>query len=222
MRVSAQSFTFAGSGTTSPGSGDGTGSSAGFNRPNGVAIDAAGNLFVADTLNQTIRKITPSGVVITVAGTAGIRGTNDGNGAAAQFTSPFAITIDSSGNLFVTDGNAIRQITTTGSVSTLAGSQTSGYIDGTGAAAEFNSPGGIAIGPSGSLLVSDGGNSVIRRISSSAGVVTTVAGTAAKVGVQPGPLPASLNLPVGLVYVGATLYVNDANENSLLSISGIF
>jgi sugar lactone lactonase YvrE len=219
--VSGSPVLFAGSGTTSPGSNDSTGSAAGFNRPNGVAIDAAGNLFVADTLNHTIRKITSSGVVTTVAGTAGISGSNDGNGAAAQFTSPFAIAIDSSGTLFVTDGNAIRQITITGSVSTMAGSQTSGYIDGTGTAAEFNAPGGIAIGPSGSLLVSDGGNSVIRGISS-AGIVTTVAGIAAKAGVQPGPLPASLNLPVGLVYVGTTLYVNDANENSLLSISGIF
>jgi sugar lactone lactonase YvrE len=219
--VSGSSVLFAGSGTTAPGSSDGTGSSAGFNRPNGVAIDAAGNIFVADTLNRTIRKITPGGAVTTLAGTTGISGTNDGNGAAAQFTSPFAIAIDSSGNLFVTDGNAIRQIATTGAVSTLAGSQTSGYSDGTGAAAQFNAPAGIAIGPSGSLLVSDCGNSVIRRVSS-AGIVTTVAGIAAKAGVQPGPLPASLNLPVGLVYVGSTLYVNDANENSLLSISGIF
>jgi sugar lactone lactonase YvrE len=219
--VSGSPVLFAGSGSSFPGSGDGTGSSAGFDRPNGVAIDAVGNIFVADTVNRTIRKITPGGVVTTVAGTTGISGTNDGIGVAAQFTSPFAVTIDSSGNLFVTDGNAIRRITNTGLVSTLAGSQTSGYSDGAGSAAEFNSPAGIAVGPSGSLLVSDSGNSVIRRISPD-GVVTTVAGIAAKAGVHPGPLPASLNLPVGLVYVGSTLYVNDANENSLLSISGIF
>lgn len=213
---------FAGSGTTvSSGNADGTGSAAGFNHPNGIAIDSAGNLFVVDSGNYTIRKITPAGVVTTLAGLAGAKGINDGSGSAAQFWAPFNIAVDGTDTLYVTDGNAIRKVTAGGAVTTLAGSiQMLGYADGTGSAALFNSPGGIAIGPSGSLLIADF-NNVIREVSS-AGAVTTVVGIAGKAGVNLGPLPTTINVPVGLVYVWPTLYVIDAQENSVLAVSGIF
>jgi streptogramin lyase len=184
-------------------------------------MDAAGNLFVADTGNAAIRKIAPSGMVTTFAGFPGNPAGTDGIGQAAGFTSPFAIAIDSNGTIFVTDGNAIRKVTSSGTVTTLAGSQTAGSKDGTGSAAQFNSPAGIAIGPAGAIFVSDGGNNSIRRISAT-GAVTTLVGTAGQSGVKLGPLPTTLNVPVGLACLGSTLYVVDAAENSVLAISGVF
>ena len=213
---------FAGSGTVSSGDADGTGSAAGFNHPNGIAIDAAGNLFVVDTGNYTIRMITPAAVVTTLAGMAGDKGIIDGTGSAAQFWAPFAIAVDGTDTLYVTDGNAIRKVTAGGAVTTLAGSiQTQGYADGTGSAALFNSPAAIAIGPSGSLLVADSTNNVIREVSA-AGAVTTAVGIAGKAGVSPGPLPTTINVPVGLLYIWPNLYVTDTQENSVLAVSGIF
>ena len=200
---------------------DGTGAAAGFNQPHGLAVDSLGNIFVADTGNATIRMITPAGVVTTLAGHPGAHGGADGTGANASFTSPLDVAIDSNRVLYVTDGNAIRAVTSSGAVTTLAGSQSLGSSDGTGAAALFNGPTDIAIGPGGGIFVSDSGNSTIREISAT-GVVTTLAGIAGEVGVTLGPLPAALNLPAGLAYVGSTLYVVDEGENSVLSISGVF
>jgi hypothetical protein len=165
--------------------------------------------------------ITPAGIVTTLAGNPGGKGSADGTGANATFTSPFGIAIDSNGTLFVTDGNAIRAVTLSGVVTTLAGSQIIGSSDGTGAAALFNGPSDIAIGPGGEIFVSDSGNCAIREISA-AGVVTTFAGIAGEAGVKLGPLPATLNVPAGLAYVGSALYVVDEGENSVLSISGVF
>jgi DNA-binding beta-propeller fold protein YncE len=110
-------------GSQFPGYMDGTGTAAIFKGPHGIAADAAGNLFVADTGNAAIRKITPAGAVTTIAGMPGNPAGMDGIGGAAGFTSPFAIAIDGNGTLFVTDGNAIRRITADGTVTTLAGSQ---------------------------------------------------------------------------------------------------
>jgi NHL repeat-containing protein len=208
-------------GSQFPGYMDGTGTAAFFNSPHGIAIDAAGNLFVADTQNAAIRKITPAGVVTTVAGMPGNPAGMDGIGSAAGFTSPFALAIDGNGTLFVTDGNAIRRVAADGTVTTLAGSQTAGSQDGTGSAAQFNGPAGIAIGPGGTIIVSDSQNSTIRKISA-AGVVTTFVGVPGQAGVHLGPLPTTLNVPVGLTYMDSTLYLVDAAENSVLAISGVF
>lgn len=147
----------------SKGSVDGQGSSARFDNPNDVAVDAAGNVFVTDSFNYTIRKITPSGVVTTFAGVAKTDGTTDGNGASARFNVPKNIAIDSTGTMFVTDGNAIRQILPSGDVFTIAGqSRTSGYADGTGASALFNFPNGIAVDQTGRVYVADTNNQSIR------------------------------------------------------------
>jgi sugar lactone lactonase YvrE len=208
-------------GSQPPGYADGTGTAASFRNPFGLAMDAAGNLFVADTGNAAIRKITPSGVVTTFAGFPGNPAGTDGIGQAAGFTSPFAIAIDSNGTIFVADGNAIRKVTSNGTVTTLAGSQTAGSADGTGSAAQFNGPAAIAIGSVGAIFVSDSQNNTIRKISAT-GVVTTFAGSAGQSGVKLGPLPTTLNIPVGLSYVGSTLYVAESAENSVLAISGVF
>src|SRR6266487_3128445 len=110
-------------GQASIGSADGTGSAARFYFPQGVATDTSGNVYVADTFNYTIRKITPAGVVTTLAGLAGFPGSADGTGSAARFSSPIGVATDSSGNVYVADSgnNTIRQITPAGVVTTLAG-----------------------------------------------------------------------------------------------------
>ena len=125
------------------GSVDDTGAAAKFNYPHGVAVDAAGNVYVADMNNHTIRKITAAGGVSTLAGTAGTFGNADGTGAAAKFNYPHGVAVDAAGNVYVADaGNhTIRKITAAGGVTTLAGTAgAAGSADGTGAAAKFNYP----------------------------------------------------------------------------------
>src|SRR5438045_6509558 len=148
-----------------------------------IAVDSAGNVYVTDFSN-TIRKITPAGVVTTLAGTPGVHGSADGTGSAAQFWQPWGIAVDSAGVVYVADqGNStIRKITPAGVVTTIAGAAgVFGSADGSGSAARFNSPGGIAVDSSGNLCVGDTGNQTIRKITS-AGVVPTLAGTAALAG----------------------------------------
>src|SRR5262245_19589497 len=134
-------------GVSSIGSADGTGSAARFFLPLGVTVDSAGNVYVADTNNATIRKITPAGVATTLAGRPTFNGNVNGTGSDALFSSPDGIVVDGSGNLYVTDSrnHAIRRITPAGVVSTFAGSPfgASGSIDGTGTAARFTQPLGI-------------------------------------------------------------------------------
>ncbi|MDH4478584.1 MAG: NHL repeat-containing protein [Rhodoferax sp.] len=160
------------------GSVDGTGTAARFNNGGGIVTDANGNLFVPDSGNHVIRKITPAGAVTTLAGAAGQVGSDDGIGAMARFSSPAFISKDASGNFYVTDqGNhTIRKITPSGTVTTLAGTvgQT-GTTDGLGAAARFNFPAGIATDTSGNVYVADSQNHTIRKITP-AGLVTTLAG----------------------------------------------
>ena len=147
------------------GSKDGPGSAAQFSEPVDLAVDLSGNLYVADGNNGSIRKVTPAGVVTTFAGTSGTFGTADGTGSAALFRKPTGIVVDGSGNLYVTDGLAstIRRITPAAVVTTLGGVPNSvGSTDGTGAAATFNSPIGIALDSSGTIYVADEGNDTIR------------------------------------------------------------
>jgi sugar lactone lactonase YvrE len=153
--------TFAGS---TDGFNDATGTSAKFFYPMGVAIDAAGNLYITDGNNYRIRKISADGVVTTLAG-SGSGGFNDGAGAGAKFDFPRGIAVTASGDVFVADWNnhRIRKITPAGVVSTVAGSQ-QGFFDGTGTAAKFDSPAGIALDAAGNIYVADQGNHRIRKI----------------------------------------------------------
>src|SRR6266540_2947950 len=166
------------------GSADGTGSAARFRGPSGVAVDSAGNVYVADTGSHTIRQVTPAGVVTTLAGLAGITGSADGTGRAARFYNPYGVGTDSSGNVYVadTENNTIRKITPAGVVTTLAGlAAITGSDDGTGSAARFYFPWGVATDSSGNVYVADSSNSTIRKITP-AGVVTTLAGEAGNTG----------------------------------------
>ncbi|MBU6400172.1 MAG: hypothetical protein KGS61_07620 [Verrucomicrobia bacterium] len=160
------------------GSADGTGSAARFNGPTGVAVDSVGNVYVADTGNNLLRKVTATGVVTTLAGSPGQSGTADGTGSAARFGGPGGgIGVDLAGNIYLTDNYTIRKVTPAGVVTTLVGTPDSGgSADGRGAAARFFVPEGLAVGNSGNLYVADTGNATIRVVTSD-GTVTTLAGS---------------------------------------------
>ena len=217
--------TFAGT-ASAFGSTDGTGATArfdfsgnGFFVDSALAIDGAGNIYAADYFNRIIRKITPAGVVTTLAGTAGVFGSTDATGAAASFSSPSGVATDSAGNVFVTDGTTIRKITPTGVVTTFAGTAgVYGHADGTGAAASFFLPDGIATDGAGNIYVSDG--NTIRKITP-AGVVTTLAGTVGVTGSADGVgAAASFNAPSGLATdMFGNIYVADSNNCTIRRIT---
>jgi sugar lactone lactonase YvrE len=259
-----------------PGSADGTGAAARFAAPGQMAVDSHGNVFVVDSQNYTIRKITPGGVVTTFAGSAGQQGAADGIGASARFWYPEGIAIDASDNLYVSDlgdafgtviggggtsappsirkitpdqivstviassslgdpyslaidssenlyvldtaGCAIDKVTPTLSISTLAGGQC-GSADGTGGAAQFSSPVGLAIDAGGTLFVADTGNDTIRKVTP-AGVVTTVAGAAGKAGyVDAQGAVARFDEPLSIESdSGGNLYVTDYGNHVVRKI----
>ena len=151
---------------------DGTNSAARFNYPAGLAVDTNGNLYVADVLNHTIRKVTPVGtnwVVTTLAGLAGVAGSADWTNSAARFNALLALTVDSASNLYVADqaNHTIRKVTPVGTnwvVTTLAGlGGTRGSADGTGSAARFYYPDGVAVDSAGNLYVGDNDNNTVRK-----------------------------------------------------------
>ena len=210
------------------GSADGTGSTARFYWPDGMAVNSAGNLFVADTGNYTIRQVTSAGVVTTLAGSAGISGTNDGTGSAARFggysnDSPCGGAMDSTGNLYVADTSncTIRKVTPAGVVTTVAGlARWGGSDDGVGSAALFLLPRGVAVDSAGNVFVADTGNNTIRQVSS-AGVVTTLAGSAGQAGSADGTGSAArFNAPIGVAVdsVG-NVFVADSKNYTIRQVS---
>jgi len=163
----------AGSTSADFGYADGQGAEARFAIPWGITVDANGIVYVADFLNNKIRKITPDGTVTTLAGST--YGSVDGPSNLAQFAGPIGLTLDSIGNIYVAESSKIRKITPDGTVTTVAGS-TGGYYDGPAAEAQFSQPRGIAIDTNGNMYITDHSNFVVRRISPD-GMVVTVAGS---------------------------------------------
>ncbi len=216
------------------GSADGSGSAARFNDPEGVAVDTAGNLYVADTYNNTLRKMTLVGtnwIVTTLAGVAGNTGAADGAGSAASFNGPLGLTVDSSGNLYVADtgNNTIRKATQVGTnwvVTTLAGmAGNTGGADGTGGAASFDNPADVAVDTAGNLYVADAGNNTIRKVRpvGTNWVVTTLAGLAGSTGSADGTgSAASFNYPEGVAADSAGyLYVTDTGNNTIRKVTPV-
>jgi sugar lactone lactonase YvrE len=205
------------------GSTDATGASALFHNPYGVAVDKSGNVYVADTENYVVRMIAPGGVVTTYAGTAGIKGSIDGTGSAALLSNPAGVAVDSQGNVFVADSenNNIRMIAPGGVVTTYAGTKNSiGSKDGTGAAAQFFYPEGIAVDSSDNVYVADPGNDTIRMIAPG-GVVTTLAGTPTVAGSSDGTGGGALfNSPEGVAVDGSgNIYVADSGNDTIRLIT---
>jgi len=233
--------TFAGS-AGAIGSADGASAAALFNSPEGVAVDQNGYVYIADSENFTIRKITPEGAVTTLAGTAGQLGSADGTGSAAQFVLPDSLAVDAEGNIYVADwatsagrnvyaNDTIRRITPEGIVTTLAGapSATTSIVgipsspnpgqsssDGVGSAARFGGPRGIAVDIESNVYVADAGSDTIRKVTKE-GVVTTLAGSAGLAGCQDGIGPmVRFNSPVGIAVDGSgNVYVVDSGNNTI-------
>lgn len=215
--------------TPSSGHLDGIGNAARFAGPSGITIDRNDNLYIADQITHSIKKVTPTGTVTTLAGayptpTAGLV---DAVGLNARFNLPHGITIDTAGNLYVADsGNhAIRKITPAGVVTTVAGaypSPTAGYVDAVGASARFRFPRGIAIDSAGNVYVSDSENAAIRKITPS-GMVITIAGAypTATVGLLDGTgLNTRFTLPHGnAMDAHGNLYVADFGNSAVRRIN---
>jgi len=214
---------FAGSSGTQ-GSADGTGTAASFRQPAGLAIDSANNLYVADTGNSTLRKITSAGAVTTLAGSAANSGATDATGADARFSSPADVAVKSDGTLYVADtGNhTVRAVTAAGVVTTFAGTAgAQGTVDGTGAAARFNAPKGVAVaGGTGTVYVADTTNNTLRAITP-AGAGTTLAGTFGIAGSadDTGLAAAFSGLTGTVVAANGDLYVADTQNNTIRRIT---
>lgn len=212
--------TFAGSGSV--GSADANGTSSSFNLPTVVTIDSFGNIFVVDRSNHKIRKITPTGDVTTFAG-SGIAGSADGIGTVASFRYPDGAVFDSNDNLFISDqsNHKIRKITPDGTVTTFAGSGTIGSADGSGTAATFYYPAGMAVDANDNLLVADYGNNKIRKITPD-GTVSTFAGTGVAGAAEGTVLTAQFNGATGVcVDSFGNVFVADYYNNKIRKIDNL-
>lgn len=192
---------------------------ASFHYPYGVAADAAGNVYVADSFNNQIRIISPTGSVLTMAG-SGITGSVDGQGSLAYFADPRGVAVDSTGNVYVADyGNhKVRKVSPSGAVSTLVGSGLVGSQNGLGVSASFNLPFSVAVDSTGVVYVADLDNHKIRKISPS-GMVVTLAGNGTR-GTEDGQgTAATFNYPYGVaVDSSGNLHVADTENNKIRKI----
>lgn len=211
---------------------DGVGVSARFGEMRAIAMDRAGNIYVQEANGQRVRKVSPKGVVTTLAGD-GTSGFVDGTGTDARFGSPVvtgfpsnfysaqSLAADSAGNVYVADqkNHAIRKITPSGTVTTLAGNGVVGFVDGVGGAARFKFPSGVAVDGAGNVFVADQGNHAIRKISPS-GVVSTLAGDGVWGLVDGAAAAARFGYPSGLTLDAAgNLFIADTINNAVRKLT---
>jgi trimeric autotransporter adhesin len=214
--------TIAGNGIAGYSGDGGQAVSAKLNTPDGLAVDSSGNIYVADSYNHRIRKITSDGVISTFAGTGAFGYSGDGGQAtAAQLYYPHDVAVDVFGNLYIADTNnhRIRKVTSSGIISTVAGTGTAGYsADGVAATtAKLNAPTGLAVDSSGNIYIADTYNHRIRKVTSD-GVINTVAGigTAGYSGDSTAATLAKLNFPYGVALdSSANLYIADLGNNAI-------
>ena len=222
--------TFAGNGTVQYSGDGGSATSASLNTPYGVAVDSAGNVFIADFLNHVIRKVNTSGTISTVAGTNVFGFSGDGGpGTSGQLNRRFGLAVDGAGNLYIADSNnyCVRKLDTSGNISTVAGVPTSIGFTGDGGPAtqaKMGSPYGVAVDKAGNLYIADAGNNRIRKVSN--GIITTIAGTgtAGFTGDNGPATAARLNRPFGVSVdsVGNVLVSDYGNYRvRLVSANGI-
>jgi uncharacterized protein (TIGR03437 family) len=219
----------AGSGVNGFSGDGGPATSAALNNPIGVTVDAAGNLYIADSANQRIRRVTASGIITTVAGNGTADFSGDGGPAtSAAFNGPAGIVVDAAGNLYITDdyNNRVRRVTPDGIITTVAGNGTRGYSGDHGAAtsAALNDPYGIAVDAAGNVYIADRGNYRIRCVTPwrGGGIITTVAGNGAHgFSGDGGPATsAAMNGPVGIaVDAAGNLYIADLDNNRIRRVT---
>jgi sugar lactone lactonase YvrE len=215
FKVTAAGATTVLAGAGPTGYSDGTGAAAHFNHPFDVAVDAGGNVYVADAGNNRIRKITPLGAVTTFAG-SDTASQADGMGSSSLFNAPHGITIDGAGNLYVAEIAKIRKITAAGVVTTIAGHDVAGFADGLVSSAQFNFPKGITVDGAGNIFVTD--RTRIRKIS--AGLVNTVAGNGTFGFADGSGLNASFSEASGVVIDNAgNLFVADNGNNRIRKVT---
>lgn len=208
--------TYAGTGAAGATGDGGAATAARLDYPRNVALDAAGNLYIADHDNHKIRKVTPGGTISTFAGTGQSGSTGDGGPAtSAKMNNPYGLALDAAGNVYLSNWGEgkVRKVNTSGTISTVAGIGGFGYSGDGGPAtsAQLGMPHGVAVAADGSLYIGDYNNHRIRRVTP-AGTISTLAGTGTGAfGGDCGPLAAAtLNYPVGVVVRGGYLYVADS------------
>jgi sugar lactone lactonase YvrE len=206
-------------GTGVAGSADGPLATATFNRPNGITIDGSGNLYISDRENEKIRKISVDGIVSTIAGT-GENGFQDGPGETAKFKEPGGLEFFN-GEIYVADwfSHRIRKIDNTNYVSTFAGSNTRGFVDGAALQSRFNGPKDLVRDNAGNFYVVEQDNNAVRKISSD-GIVTTLAGNGTQGFADGMGSEARFYRPRGIaIDNNGNLYVADANNHSIRKIT---
>jgi sugar lactone lactonase YvrE len=215
VTVDGKVHTIAGS---NEGFADGNALQAQFNTPSGIAIDNGGNIVIADTSNNRIRKLSTDGTKVSTIAGSGVAGFKDGRTGEAQFDGPIGIAVDKHGNVFVADAynDSIRKITTDGAVTTVAGTGSPGFGDGQATGAAFDTPCGVAVDKDGNVFVADTGNHAVRKITPQ-GEVTTIAG-----GTDAGPQGGEvrLNRPVGIgVTHDGFLFISDEGSGKIVRIA---
>ena len=197
---------------------DGNALQAQFNTPSGIAIDNVGNIIIADTSNNRIRKLSSDGTKVSTIAGSGVAGFKDGRAGEAQFDGPIGIAVDKHGNVFVADAynDSIRRITEDGAVTTFAGTGLPGFSDGQAPGAAFDTPCGVAVDKDGNVFVADTGNHAVRKITAQ-GEVTTIAGGT---GAAPQAGEVRFNRPVGIgVTHDGFLFISDEASGKIVRIA---